>query len=271
MLFLPRDNIFPHRFLTLMRIYRKINSFLFLKVYRGDHTSQERRGTYKQGDRRSPVVKTPGFHCKGVRVWFLVRKLRPRMLYRVVKNKTNKNQGEETACVFHPSPLFSIQRYFLRNKKLPCTPVRRGNPQCKKRQHTLPSMWRVWKAKMPKPLSFASIPWESGSAICTLVQFSSVQSRLTLCDPMDCMPHQASLSITNSRSLLKLMSIELMMPSNHLILCRPLLLQPSIFPSIRVFSSESALHIRWPKYWSFSLSISPSNEYSGLISFRMDW
>ena len=176
MLFLPRDNIFPHRFLTLMRIYRKINSFLFLKVYRGDHTSQERRGTYKQGDRRSPVVKTPGFHCKGVRVWFLVRKLRPRMLYRVVKNKTNKNQGEETACVFHPSPLFSIQRYFLRNKKLPCTPVRRGNPQCKKRQHTLPSMWRVWKAKMPKPLSFASIPWESGSAICTLVQFSSVAS-----------------------------------------------------------------------------------------------
>ena len=82
---------------------------------------------------------------------------------------------------------------------------------------------------------------------------------------------QASLSITNSQSLLKLMSIELMMPSNHLILCCPLLLLPSIFPSISVFSSESALHIRWPKYWSFSFSISPSNEYSGLISFRMAW
>jgi len=82
---------------------------------------------------------------------------------------------------------------------------------------------------------------------------------------------QASLSITNSRSLLKLMSIESLMPSNHLILCGPLLLPPLIFPSIRVFSSESVLHIRWPKYWSFSFSISPSNEYSGLISFMMDW
>ena len=82
---------------------------------------------------------------------------------------------------------------------------------------------------------------------------------------------QASLSITNSQSLLKLMSIESMMPSNHLILCHPLLLLPSIFPSIRIFSTESVLHIRWPKYWSFSFNISPSNEYSGLISFRMDW
>ena len=82
---------------------------------------------------------------------------------------------------------------------------------------------------------------------------------------------QTSLSITNSQSLLKLMSIESVMPSNHLILCHPLLFLPSIFPSIRVFSNESALHIRWPKYWSFSFSISPSNEYSGLISFRMDW
>jgi len=82
---------------------------------------------------------------------------------------------------------------------------------------------------------------------------------------------QASLSITNSQSLLKLMSIESVMPSNHLILCHPLLLPPSIFPSIRVFSKESVLHIRWPKYWSFSFSTSPSNEYSGLISFRMDW
>ena len=82
---------------------------------------------------------------------------------------------------------------------------------------------------------------------------------------------QASLPIANSQSLLKFMSIELVMPSNHLILCHPLLLPPSIFLSIRVFSSESVLHIRWLKYWSFSFSISPSNEYSGLISFRMDW
>ena len=82
---------------------------------------------------------------------------------------------------------------------------------------------------------------------------------------------QASLSITNSWSLLKLTSIESVMPSNHLILCHPLLLLPSLFPSIRVFSNESILHIRWPKYWSFSFSVSPSNEYSGLISFRMDW
>ena len=83
--------------------------------------------------------------------------------------------------------------------------------------------------------------------------------------------HQAPLSITNFQSSLKLMSIVSVMPSNHLILCRPLLLMPSIFPSIRVFSNESVLHIRWPKHWSFSFSISPSNEYSGLISFRMDW
>ena len=82
---------------------------------------------------------------------------------------------------------------------------------------------------------------------------------------------QASLSITNSQSLLKLMSIESVMPSNHLILCRPLLLLDLIFPIIRVFSNKSVLYIRWPKYWSFSFSISPSNEYSRLISFRMDW
>ena len=82
---------------------------------------------------------------------------------------------------------------------------------------------------------------------------------------------QTSLSIINSQSLFKLMSIKSVMPSNHLILCHPLLLLPSIFPSIRVFSNESALRIRWPKYWSFSFSISPSNEYSGLVSFRMDW
>ena len=82
---------------------------------------------------------------------------------------------------------------------------------------------------------------------------------------------QASLSISNFQSLLKLMSIESVMPSNHLILCRPLLLPPSVFPSIRIFSNESALRIRWPKYWSFSFNISPSNEHPGLLSFRMDW
>ena len=82
---------------------------------------------------------------------------------------------------------------------------------------------------------------------------------------------QASLSITNSQSFLKLMSIESVMPSNHLILCHPLLFPPSIFPSIRVFPNEPVLHIRWPKYWSFSFRISSSNEYSGLISFTMDW
>ena len=83
--------------------------------------------------------------------------------------------------------------------------------------------------------------------------------------------HQASLSITNFQSLLKLISIELVMPSNHLMLCCPLLLPPSIFYGIRVFSIESVLHIRWPRFWSFSFNISPSNEYSGLISFRIDW
>ena len=105
----------------------------------------------------------------------------------------------------------------------------------------------------------------------TAGQFSSVtQLCPTIRDPMDCrtpafpVHHQLP-------ELLKLMSIELVMPTKHLILCRPLLLPPSIFPSIRVFSNESDLHIRWPKYWSFSFSISPSSEYSGLISFRMDW
>ena len=103
------------------------------------------------------------------------------------------------------------------------------------------------------------------------VQFSSVaQLCLTLCGPWTA-ACQDSLSIASYWSLLKLMSIELVMPSNHLSLCHPLLVLPSIFPSIRIFSNESVLHSRWPKYWSFSFSISPSNEYSGLISFRMDW
>ena len=135
--------------------------------------------------------------------------------------------------------------------------------------------------------------WDNQTTICTIeicefhllvtpfnilsvfppLQLSSVQllSRVWPFDTPWTAARQASLSITNSQSLLKLMFIELVMPSSHLILCRPLLLLPSIFPSIRVFSNESALPIRWPKYWSFSFSISPSNEHPGLISFRMDW
>ena len=120
-------------------------------------------------------------------------------------------------------------------------------------------------------MSFA-ITWVDLHII-ILSEISSVQS-------LSCVWHfltpwtaacKASLSITNSWSSLRLMSIESVMPSTHLILCHPLLLLPSIFPSIRVFSNESALRIRWPKYWSFSFNISPSNEYSGLVSFRMDW
>ena len=101
-------------------------------------------------------------------------------------------------------------------------------------------------------------------------QFSSLSCVQLFATPWTA-AQQTSLSITNSQSLPKLMSIELVMPSNHLILCHPLLFLPSIFPSIRVFSNESAFRIRWPKYWSFSFNISPSNEHSGLISFRMDW
>ena len=110
-----------------------------------------------------------------------------------------------------------------------------------------------------------------GSCFKSVADFNSVQS--LSCVQLFVTPRtaacQASLSITNSRSLIKLMSIKSVMPSNHLILCRPLLLLPSIFPSIRVFSNESVLHIRWPKYWSFSFSIISSNEYSGLISFTI--
>ena len=123
--------------------------------------------------------------------------------------------------------------------------------------------------------SFRCRPVWSHSFICSYLLdncFSSLQSlsRIWLFGIPWTAAHQASLSITNSWSLIKLMSIESVMPSNHLILCRPLLL-PSIFPSIRVFCNKSVLHIMWPKYWSFSFSISPSNEYSGLISFTIDW
>ena len=117
-----------------------------------------------------------------------------------------------------------------------------------------------WRSGI-KTLEVRSLPLSS-------VHFSSVAQ--SLCDPWIA-AHQASLSITNSWSPLKLMSIESVMPSSHLILCRPLLLLPPTPPSIRVFSNESTLCMRWPKYWSFSFSISPSNEHPGLISFRMDW
>ena len=121
------------------------------------------------------------------------------------------------------------------------------------------------------------MPGYSFSKTCsdTLTVMLSVQfSRSVMSDclrPHELQHAKASWSITNSRSLLKLMSIESVMPSNYLILCHPLLFPPSIFPSIRVFSNKSVLRIRWPKYWSFSFGISPPNEYSGLISFRRDW
>ena len=122
--------------------------------------------------------------------------------------------------------------------------------------------------------SVSSLLWKGPSILdCILIQFRAAQSlsRVQLFATPGTAACQASLSITNSQSLLKLMSIELAMQSNHLIFCHPLLLLPSIFPSIRVFFKESALCIRWPKYWSFSVSISPSNEHSGLISFKIDW
>ena len=122
----------------------------------------------------------------------------------------------------------------------------------------------VWN---PTPLDF----FASTSHLCVFQSFQFSRSVVSNSATPWIAACQASLSITNSLSLLKLMSIKSVMPSNHLILCHPLLLLPSIFPSIRVFSNESVLPIRCPKYWSFSFSISLSNEYSGLISFRMDW
>ena len=115
--------------------------------------------------------------------------------------------------------------------------------------------------------------WTPPTQFCCDSKFSSVQllSHVWLFENPWTAAHQASLSITNSQSLTKPMSIELVMPTNHLILCHPLLLLPSIFPSIKVFSNESALSIRWPKYWSFNFNNSPINEHPGLISFRMNW
>ena len=141
-------------------------------------------------------------------------------------------------------------------------------PEHPRQPGILSNLWHVYQ----RSGYLSSVQMGFLSLFSPVIQFSSVlQSCPTLCNPMDCSTHQASLSITNSQSLLKLTSIESVMPSNRLILCRPLLLLPSIFPSIRVFSDESVLCIRWPKYWSFSFSISPSNEHSGRISFRMDW
>ena len=113
---------------------------------------------------------------------------------------------------------------------------------------------------MELTLNFSSVPFSHSVVSKSVTPWTAVYHGL-----------QAFLSIATSRSLLKLTSIELVMPCNHLILCHPLLLLPSVFPSIRVFSKESVLHIRWPRYWSFSFSISPSNEYSGLVSSTMDW
>ena len=132
--------------------------------------------------------------------------------------------------------------------------------------------WSVLPCPPPGDLSDPGI--EPTSLVSPAVQFSSVQSlsRVQLLATPWTVAHQASLSITNSKTPLKPMSTELVMPSNHLILCRPLLLLPSIFSNIRwVFSNESALCTRWPKYWSFTFNISPSNEHPGLISLRMDW
>ena len=116
-------------------------------------------------------------------------------------------------------------------------------------------------------LNLSSYSWKMGILLSSVQSLSHVRLFVT---PRTA-ARQASLSITNCRSLLKLMSIESVMPSNHLILCCPLFLMPSIFPNVRVFSNESALHIRWPRSWSFSFNISPSNEHPGLISFRMNW
>ena len=129
---------------------------------------------------------------------------------------------------------------------------------------TVRSLWQLMDSEVSVPLD---------THIWSCIMFSSVQSlsRIRLLVTLWTAAHQAFLSITNCRSLLKLMSIMSVMASNHLILCHLLLLPPSVFPSIRVFSNESVLPIRWPKYWSFSFNISPSNEYSRLISFRMDW
>ena len=137
--------------------------------------------------------------------------------------------------------------------------------------HVLPQIWKKWCFTI-----FFFLPWNEESFITNallLLQFSSVQSlsRVWLFETLWIVARQASLSITNSQSSLRLTSVESVMPSSHPILCRPFLLLPPIPPSIRVFSNESTIRMRWPKYWSFSFSIIPSKEIPGLIFFRMDW
>ena len=146
------------------------------------------------------------------------------------------------------------------------------NPPCPTPSSRLLRVYSSGPLSIMEHFCFFSF-WLGFQSVPESVQFSLLQwlSRVRLFATPWTAAHQASLSITNSQSLLKLMSIESVMQSNHLILCPSLLLLPSIFPSIKVFSNESVLHIRWPKDWSFSFSITPSNEYSGLISFQMDW
>ena len=151
----------------------------------------------------------------------------------------------------------------LQHTRLPCPSPSPG--VCSNSQPLIGGYWNPPKKDSPCPKTQKKQQQDGRRGT---VHFSSVaQSCPTLCNPMN----HSTLSVTSSRSPPKPMSIESVMPSNHLILCRPLLLLPSIFPSIRVFSNESALCIMWPKYWSFSFNISPSNGHSGLISFRMDW
>ena len=169
--------------------------------------------------------------------------------------KTNKNH-------FH---IFSLHSYGPQPARLLCpwdSPGKNAGVGC----HTL--LCGIFPTQGLNSHLLGLLYWQLDS-----LQLSSVQllSRVQLFVTPWIAAHQASLSITNSQSLPKSMSIELVMPSSHLILRHPLLLLPSVLPSIRVFSSESTLHIRWPKYWSFSFNVSPSNEHPGLISFRMDW
>jgi len=172
-----------------------------------------------------------------------------------------------------PTPVFLPGEFHGQRKLAGCSPwIHRSWRQLSMHAHTM-----IWKDKTEQDfvgllglsvsISGLQSPWSSLSSKSSVQLLSRVQHFVTPCTAA----RQASLSVTNSQSLLKLMPIKSVMPPNQLILCRPLLLLPSIFPSIRVFSNESVLPIRWPKYWSFSFSISPSNEYSGLISFRMDW
>ena len=174
------------------------------------------------------------------------------------------------ACSYHPSPGWGPQ--FLQNSKVKYFPAGRSRTlSCGCSGVSCPPLL-IFLHYLPPSLISSCLNlalWNSGRFKECEHTLSSVQ-QLILSDPMDC--STPGLPVHHQLwSLLKLMSIESVMPSNHLILCRPLLLLPSIFLSIRVFSNESALHIRQPKYWSFSFNISPSNEYSGLISFRMDW